>query len=111
MSTTDQRTHPDGLKVKSRVQVGLSPIRPEPHLLGITCQPRSMSDSAIMHALTNHIFGFRFSMMSFPVPFEAMEKLGDQVAPSQETFVRPCVGRRARYHNSFLISLSRPRKR
>jgi len=40
----------------------------------------------------------------FPVSFKATEKRG-------ETSVRLCVERRARYHNSFLISLSRPRTR
>jgi hypothetical protein len=40
----------------------------------------------------------------FPFSFKATEKRG-------ETSVRLCVERRARYHNSFLISLSRPRTR
>ena len=34
MVPTGQRTHPDGLKVKSRVQVGLSPIRKLSHRCG-----------------------------------------------------------------------------
>lgn len=36
--------------------------------------PDSMSALAIMRSLTDHTVGFRFSMMSFPVPFEATEK-------------------------------------
>jgi hypothetical protein len=59
-----------------------------------------MSDSAMMCSLTNHIFGFRFSMMSFPVPFEATDVRTALVSSDEP-----------RYHNSFLISFSRPTTR